>query len=60
MFRGFSNLTTIEGLEYLDVSETKSFYSMFSHNPMLTSLEFTNWNSSQAVTMESMFEDLLV
>lgn len=56
MFRGFSNLTTIEGLEYLDVSETKSFYSMFKENPMLTSLEFTNWNSSQAVTMESMFD----
>ena len=57
LFRNFPVLTTIEGLEYLDVSECICFEAMFSDNLLLTSLSFDNWDSSKVTTMERMFDE---
>ena len=55
-FAGMSNLTTIEGLEHLDVSHVTSMYSMFKGCKSLQSLDgISAWDTSSVTQMGRMF-----
>ena len=54
-FSGFTNLTEIEGLNYLNTSESASLSGMFANCSSLPSLDVSNWNTSNVTTMNSMF-----
>ena len=55
-FHGFSNLTTIIGLDNLNTSNVTSFANMFKGCSSLTSLDLSGFNTSKATDMEQMFE----
>ena len=55
LFYSCSNLTSIEGLDNLDVSETTDLSGMFSYCESLTSLDLSSWDVSSAETITSMF-----
>ncbi len=54
-FGGFSYLTTIEGLEYLNTSEVTSMNDMFHGCNKLTSLDLSNFNTAKVTQMIAMF-----
>ncbi len=54
-FAGFSALTTIEGLEYFNTSNTTNMEGMFSECSSLTSLNLNSFDTSQVISMSSMF-----
>ena len=55
----FSNLTNclvIDGLEYLDVSETKRFRNLFVNSSSLKELNLSTWNTKNVIDMISVFQ----
>ena len=54
-FYGMSNLTSIEGMEYLNTSEVTSMQSMFYNCSSLASLDLSHFDTSKVTTMRSMF-----
>ena len=57
-FFGFTQLTSIQGLSYLNTSEVTDMKCMF-FNTRVTSLDLSNFNTSEVTTMESMFKDCI-
>ena len=55
LFWGFSNLTTITGLEYLETSITKSMANMFHGCSSLASLDLSHFNTSNVNNFSYMF-----
>ncbi|MCR5586070.1 MAG: DUF285 domain-containing protein [Lachnospiraceae bacterium] len=56
MFKGWRNLTNIDGVKYWDVSNATSFYKMFSECDSLENLEGVEyWDVSNASIFEDMF-----
>ena len=56
MFFRLSNVTSIEGLEYLDSSTTTNMSYMFFETTNLVNLNVTNLNTSNVTTMHRMFD----
>jgi len=54
-FDGFTQLATVDGLEYLDVSEATSLRRMFAGCTALTTLNLTNFDTSAVTDMSDMF-----
>ena len=50
-----SNLTTIEGIEYLNTEKVTGMNSMFFHCSSLTSLNLTSFNTANVTDMSGMF-----
>ena len=50
-----SNLTTIEGIEYLNTEKVTDMNSMFFHCSSLTSLDLTSFNTAKVSDMRYMF-----
>ena len=50
-----SNLTTIEGIEYLNTENVTNMNSMFDRCSALTSLDLTNFNTAKVTDMRYMF-----
>lgn len=57
MFYNFSNITSIEGLEYIDTSEVTMMNYMFSNCKKLQTLDLSNFNTSNVISMSSMFRN---
>ena len=55
MFDYCTSLTTIKGLENLDVSKITSMNSMFSNCTSLTTLDLSGWDTSNVTDMNEMF-----
>ena len=56
-FKGFSQLTTIEGIENLNTAEVTDMSYMFYNCSGLTSLDVSKFNTAEVTNMGSMFED---
>ncbi|MBO4850843.1 MAG: BspA family leucine-rich repeat surface protein [Prevotella sp.] len=56
-FFGMSNLTTIEGMEYLNTSEVTTMRSMFNKCSSLVTLDLSTFNTSKVTNMAGMFND---
>ena len=56
MFRGMENLTSIQGLKYLNTQNVTDMSLMFSNCSKLTSLDVSNFNTQNVTSMGSMFE----
>ena len=54
-FCTFTNLTTIEGIEYLNTENVTNMNSMFDRCSALTSLDLTNFNTAKVTDMRYMF-----
>ena len=54
-FTGCSNLTTIEGIEYLNTEKVTDMICMFFHCSSLTSLDLSNFNTAKVTDMGYMF-----
>ena len=54
-FCTFTNLTTIEGIEYLNTEKVTNMNSMFDRCSALTSLDLTNFNTAKVTDMNYMF-----
>jgi len=54
-FAGFSALTTIEGLEYFNTSNTTNMEGMFNGCTSLTSLDLSSFDTSKVTRMGGMF-----
>ena len=50
-----SNLTTIEGIEYLNTEKVTNMNSMFDRCSALTSLDLTNFNTAKVTDLNYMF-----
>lgn len=55
LFGNMPKLTTIEGLSYLDTSQTTSMASMFSGDESLTSLDLSTLKTGNVIDMSGMF-----
>ncbi len=55
-FYEMRNLTTIEGLEYLNTSEVTNMRSMFYGCKSLESIDLSHFNTSKVTNMEFMFD----
>ena len=56
LFSGLQNLTTINGLNNLDVSQATSLSNMFSNDYSLQNLDLTSFDTANVTDMSSMFE----
>ena len=56
-FKGFSQLETITGLEYLNTSQSENMERMFDGCEKLTSLNLSNFNTSKVRSMKFMFQN---
>ena len=56
LFSGFSDVSKIVGLEYLDLSQATSTACMFSGCKDLTSLDFSSFNTANVTDMRYMFD----
>lgn len=56
MFFNCRNLTSIQGLQYLDTSNVKDMSYMFSNSVSLTNLDLSSFNTHLVKTMAYMFE----
>ena len=56
-FSGFTNLKKIEGLEFLNTSGVMYFGDMFSGCSSLQSLDVSNFDTTNAVSMDYMFSN---
>ena len=56
-FFSCSNLTTIEGIEYLNTENVTNMRNMFGHCESLKSLDLTNFNTENVENMSFMFRD---
>ena len=54
-FYGCNNLTTIEGIEYLNTENVMNMGGMFYNCCALTSLNLTSFNTAKVTNMEEMF-----
>ena len=54
-FRGCENLTTIEGIEYLNTENVTNMRDMFGYCTSLKSLDLTNFNTENVTDMYYMF-----
>ena len=54
-FCKFTNLTEIEGIEYLNTENVTNMNSMFDRCSALTSLDLTNFNTAKVTDMNYMF-----
>ena len=54
-FKDFTNLTTIEGFEYLNTENVTSMRDMFNGCSSLTSLDLTNFNTAKVTDMKLLF-----
>ena len=57
VFRGLSNLISIDGLNYFDTSNTTSMNYMFEDASSLKSLDLSNWDVSNVISMTDMFRN---
>lgn len=55
LFQGFTNLTRIEGMEYLDTSKVLDMSLMFSDCKRLEALDLTYFNTQNVTNMDGMF-----
>ena len=55
LFRGFTSVTKIENLNYLDVSEVTDMRGMFRECFKLESLDLSEFNTSRVTNMSQMF-----
>jgi len=56
-FYGFENMTTIEGLEYLNTSQVTNMMSMFYGCSSLTTLDLKTFNTDELLAINDMFYD---
>lgn len=56
-FGGMNNLTSINGLEYLNTSEVANMSFMFQNCSSLTTLDPSNWNTSNVEYMHGLFQN---
>jgi len=56
MFNGFSNITSISGLSFLDTSSVTSMSHMFEGCSSLTSIDLSGFDTSNVVYMNDMFD----
>ena len=56
-FYNMSKLTAIEGMEYLNTSETKTLRGMFSGCSKLTSIDITHFDTSENTSTQNMFRN---
>ena len=56
-FYDCTNLTSIEGLQYLDTSEVTNMTQMFANCSSLTSLDLCTFNTEKVTDMNNMFAD---
>ena len=54
-FRGCENLTTIEGIEYLNTENVENMSSMFRNCYALESLDLSSFNTAKVTNMSRMF-----
>ena len=54
-FYGFTELTTIEGLEYLNTSNVTDMAGMFGHCYQMTSIDVSHFDTSNVTDMSAMF-----
>lgn len=59
-FRNFSGLTSISGLDNIDVSNASSFSNCFQASSKLTSLDLTSWQIKNDAPTQNMFRNLSV
>ena len=57
-FSRFSNVTEIEGLEYIDTSKVTNMYDMFSYMTNLTTLDVSHFDTSNVTNMSYMFSHM--
>ena len=57
MFRNFTNLKSINGLQLLDTSNVTRMDAMFEFDSSLTTLDLSNFNTSKVTYMSNMFSD---
>ncbi|MEI5993638.1 BspA family leucine-rich repeat surface protein [Candidatus Enterococcus mansonii] len=55
VFEGLTELTTIEGIEKLDVSSVINMRGMFYNLPKLKTLDLSKWDTSNVTSMYDMF-----
>lgn len=55
LFQGYSNVTSITGLENVDFSEVTDMSKMFKDCNVLSSLDLSSFNTSKVTDMSSMF-----
>jgi surface protein len=58
-FENFSNMTDIDGIEYLDTSHATNMYGMFNLCEKLTTLDLTAWDVSKVQNMGYLFNGCL-
>ncbi len=55
LFRQLTNLTSINGMEYLDTSHVTNMVAMFANCTNLTSVDLSHFDTSKVTSMGSMF-----
>ena len=55
LFEQLENVTTIEGLEHFDISQTTDMSRMFSQARSLKGLDISGWDTSHVTNMSMMF-----
>ena len=56
-FQGFSNLSTIEGIRYLNTDNVKTMQAMFDGCSGLPTLDVSKFNTAKVTEMDFMFKD---
>ena len=56
-FYGFSNLTSITGIEYLNTDNVKNMMEMFHGCSSLTTLDVSNFNTENVERLDALFQD---
>ena len=56
-FYGFSNLTSITGIEYLKTDNVKNMMEMFHGCSSLTTLDVSNFNTENVERLDALFQD---
>ena len=59
LFKDFSKITRIDGLEYVDTSEVTDMSYMFSGLGKLVTIKLSRFNTSKVVNMAGMFADTI-
>lgn len=55
LFAGFPNLTTIQGVQYLDTHNATNMYEMFANDSKLENLDLTTFDTSNVTNLTAMF-----
>lgn len=56
-FNGLTNLTSIRGLNNIDVSKATSLEECFSENPNLTDIDISSWRGDSVTNINAMFAE---